>query len=488
MPSLFKPGSNDRAEATAQFPTFPPRFVEGADEYYAGSEFDDRFDAFHAARAWFTYANTMVPPAKQDENGDPLPWATPQPGEYDPFRYRVPRQPTLIIFKCSPPRAQTYLAERLAKEGWFDDASAWSPDDRSGAGAWFGSAAAGEVALKAGTNSRTEYDRAWGMWDSAGRSWGLVVEPSRLAALNEKSRRLPFPPGGLPPELSPEEMSAAGISLADMTARKALVYYDQNRQMTNFPFFLDSTLAEKDELTVRARRVLFEADQARQAAENSRAVRLYTEGLAQWREVLAKHPRFHRGNGDLVEEQTYEFELALVNLLKEEGAVRARADRAVDALRALVPAGADLDTGRADLLQAFAEDEAAVRVVTEQMATTFPRLAGGSPEGQAVRRVGQTADAVSAVVGPVALTATGRLPVTRGLIDAEYRWMKVSGKEPPPFGGGLVDNPTVSPDDYWVRPHVRDSVRTRLGLVRPSTATPQSDPAATTTEGQPAGP
>lgn len=484
VPSLYKPGSNELADATAQFPTLPPRFDEGPDEFHAGSTFDDRYDAFHAARAWFTYANSVVPPAKLDEAGDPLPWATPQVGEYDPFRYRVPRQPTLIIFKCSPPRAQTYLAERLAKEGWFDEASSWRPDD--GAGAWFGSAA-GEVALRTPASSRAEYDRAWQMWDAGGRAWGLVLEPSRYARLAEQSRRLPFPEGGLPPDLSPEEMERSNINPADLTARRALVYYDQNRQMTNFAFFLDSSLAEKDELTVRARKLLSDADQARQAAENSRAVRLYTEGLARWREVLAKYPRFHRTSGDTVEEQTYEFELALITLLKEEGAVRARADRAADALRALVPAGADLETSRADLLQAFAEDEAYTRIVAEQVASVFPGMAPDSAEQRAVRRIDQTVTAAAALVGPAAFAPAGRRPVARGLIDTEFGWMKEASKEPA-FVGPQAEL-TASPEDYWVRPQVRQAVRSRLGLIRaapapagPSADQPQqptADPAAT---------
>jgi hypothetical protein len=342
IPSLFKPGTNEKADPEAQFPVLPPPFVEGPDEYHAGREFDDRFDAFHAARAWFTHANTVVPPARTDETGEPLPWATPRPGdpELDPFLHRVPRQPTLIIFKIAPARAQHYLAERLAKEGWFDDQSTWSPADGGSAGSWFGPAA-GEVQLKAGTDSRREYERAWVLWDYAGRAWGLVLDPDRLARLTERSKRVPFPASSLPPELSPEELAAAGIDPADMTARKALVYYEQNRHITNFAFFLDSSLAEKDPLTVRARRLLFEADQARQAAENVRATRLYAEALARWREVLAAYPRFHRTQGETVEEQTYEYELSLINLVKEDGAVRDRAARAADALRAVVPARVD---------------------------------------------------------------------------------------------------------------------------------------------------
>ena len=35
---------------------------------------DDAFDAFHAARAWYAYSLTVVPPPKTDETGEPMPW------------------------------------------------------------------------------------------------------------------------------------------------------------------------------------------------------------------------------------------------------------------------------------------------------------------------------------------------------------------------------------------------------------------------------
>ena len=476
VPGVYKAGTGELAAPEEQFPVLPPRFEEGPDEYTAAGPFDDRFDAFHAARAWFTYANAVVPPAKVDETGEPLPWATPRAGdpEYNPFLHRVPRQPTLIIFKIAPARAQSYLAERLAKEGWFEETTTWSPDDRGG-GSWFGPAA-GAVALKATDNSLVQYDRAWRAWNGIGQSQGLVVDAERYNRLAERSRRLKYGGNGLPPDMTPEQMVAAEVTPADLDARRALVYYDQNRSMTNFAFFLDSSLAEKDPLTVRARNTLFDADQARQAAENTRAARLYVEGLARWREVLSKYPRFHRANGDPVEEATYEYELALINLLKDEGAVRARADRAVDALRAVAPAGADLDTSRADLRQAFAEDEAYSRIVAEQLTGVFLGMAPDTAEGRAVRRAAGAAEAAAAAVGPVALAPAGRQPVSRGLIDTEFAWMKEAAKEPPQ---SITDTQTpASPEDFWVRPYVRDAVRSRLGLKRQAVTTPQTtDPA-----------
>ena len=37
----------------------------GNDEYNPGKPMDDSFDPFHAARAWFTYAQVVLPPPKR---------------------------------------------------------------------------------------------------------------------------------------------------------------------------------------------------------------------------------------------------------------------------------------------------------------------------------------------------------------------------------------------------------------------------------------
>ena len=98
-------------------------------------------------------------------------------------------------------------------------------------------------------------------------------------------------PPGLPPEMSPEEMEARGLTPQKVEAMRALAYYEQNRQITNFPFFLESSRAEMDPVTVDARKRLWEADQARLSADNIRAARLYVEALARWREVLRQFPQ-----------------------------------------------------------------------------------------------------------------------------------------------------------------------------------------------------
>ena len=89
-----------------QFPVFPPEefYPQAGDDYTVSHKsgtlsrpVDDTFDAFHAARSWFGYANTVVPPTKKDRSGQPLPWASPRPGEYDQFRYRLNDRQAKVI-------------------------------------------------------------------------------------------------------------------------------------------------------------------------------------------------------------------------------------------------------------------------------------------------------------------------------------------------------------------------------------------------------
>ncbi len=83
----------------------------------------DAIDIRMVARAWFEHALAVCPPPK-----DGVPSKTPSRDEYDRFRYRIPEKPALIVVRDAPARAQSYVAERLQKEGWFDDSSRWFPD------------------------------------------------------------------------------------------------------------------------------------------------------------------------------------------------------------------------------------------------------------------------------------------------------------------------------------------------------------------------
>lgn len=477
LPTLYK-NDTDLADPTDQFPLFPPQFAQGPDEYYPSRPVDDSFDPFHAARAWFTYAQTVLPPPKVDSVfGEPLPWAAPRVGEYDPFKFRVPRSPALIIFRQLPARSQTYLAERLSKEGWFDETSTWNPDAWAGTtNQWFGNRSGDALAilLKTNTNARNEWDRAWQMWTKYGEENAQILPPGKRQQLLDAAG-LTGTPNSLPPELPQEELERRGWTPRKLEAWMALVYFEQNRNVTNFAYFLESTRAERDPLTVEARKLLWAAEEARRYGREVQSARLYPFALAKWREVLATFPQFHRpGGSDNTEEATFESEIEFYRLLREDGAVRARTDRVVEAARALIPGMAD--AAKPDFLQAVAEDEVVARVAAESVLKVFPRLPlpATAPEKEVVRRVeeqtARTVDALAAV-GSVAAAADGRTAdavrpeVVRAVLDGDFAWMKENKYEPKerdPLG-------RLDPLAAWVSPFVKEAVKTRLGLIRKST-------------------
>ncbi len=485
IPSLYK-NAVEMADREHQFPILPPPFPEAPQDEFVTSEagspsrpMNDAFDAFDAARTWFAYAQTVVPPPKTDATGAPLPWASPQPGEYDAFRYRMPRAPALIIFRQQPPRAQSYLAERLQKEGWFDEASYWNPDEKAGsANQWFPGDREVRLTTRdadAPANSQAEWAKAWRMWNKDGEDNGLVLTAGRRDRLEYLAGVKGVPPY-LPPDMTDEELEARGWTRQKLEAMQALVYYDQNRRITNFPFFLESSHAEMDPITVDARKRLWEADQARLSADNIRATQLYVEALARWREVLRTYPNFHRPDkSDRTEEETYEFDLALIKLLTEDGSVRARADRVAEASRALVPMMPDMAralTGAQgtesrvdDFRQAVAEDEAMTRIAAESVAHVFPHMKN-PPDlvRDALRRVDQRSEAAAGLLGGAAVTAdpAAHTAVARSVVETDFAWLK-EFKEPPQARGPDGNYEAAA---YWVSPYLRESVKTRLGLVR----------------------
>ncbi|MGL6096686.1 MAG: hypothetical protein ACRC7O_12930, partial [Fimbriiglobus sp.] len=260
VPSRYT-STGELARDEDQFPILPPAYPERPDEPNPRTplteDTHDSFDAFDAARAWFGYAIATTPPPKRDPyTGTPMPWASPLAGEYDQFKYRMPRSPSCIIFRQQLPRAQTYLAERLTKEGWFDEQSGWNPDERGTAGnLWLKKSEADpDVTLKTPASSREQWRITYQMWKSHGTENALVMDEATFRNYGEIAKRVPGQPGALPMpgDFTPEKLALYGLTPHDLDVKKSLIYYDQNRQMTNFPYFLASSEAEQDPLTVEA--------------------------------------------------------------------------------------------------------------------------------------------------------------------------------------------------------------------------------------------
>src|SRR4051794_32980211 len=127
VPSRYQAGTKtlEKDRRLKQFPVLPDLRGQPVTtrELSFEAEFNDaEQDAFMAARAWYSLANCALPPPTEEPNSN---------GSYnpDPLKYRIPKRPATIIFRQGPVRAQTYIADRLTKEGWFDARDGWAVDD-----------------------------------------------------------------------------------------------------------------------------------------------------------------------------------------------------------------------------------------------------------------------------------------------------------------------------------------------------------------------
>jgi hypothetical protein len=308
-----------------QFPVLPPPFPEGEAEAQPRSSAEDLTEAFSgylAARAWFAYATTIVPPNPTDKEGNPMPSTAPE--EFDQFKYRLPRMPVLILFRQGPPRAQTYQAEMMQKDGWFDG-EGWEVDagiDESNA--WFVESVGGvkrkpatPVVVGAGTPwSILDWQKSFTRWANHGTNYGLLLRPNQLEQLRKDAN---VPPGTEyvppPPPATREQLENEAFARRHQ-AQEALFYYSSNRNLTNFPFYYALSEGEQQKETVEARKTFWKADQERRRGNNLRAMDLYRRGMEQWRNVLIKNPNFHRSERlTRIEEDTIEYQLDYLRLI-----------------------------------------------------------------------------------------------------------------------------------------------------------------------------
>lgn len=293
LPSRYKPGSKElQKDRLKQFPVLPdlvgqPYTTQELD--YTAELADHDQDAFQAARAWYTLANCCLPPPTQKPNND---------GTYnpDPLKYRIPKRPATIIFRQGPMRAQTYLAERLTKEGWFDDREGWALDDLiDPQRAWIPKTGADGQPESARFISKGNAQQAWQeaarRWQEHGTANGLRMEPARLqnyiAKAEEYCRLHPgLGMNDMTPPLSPEEAKDPRLSELH-EAHDIVRSWMTNRHMTNFETFEVEATAMQSDDAMFAKKRFYQAEKAvRDAAQYSEAVRLYDDGFDAWKRVL----------------------------------------------------------------------------------------------------------------------------------------------------------------------------------------------------------
>jgi hypothetical protein len=229
-----------------------------------------------------------LPPPTQRPNSD---------GSFniDPLKYRIPKRPATIIFRQGPMRAQTYLAERLTKEGWFDQ-EPWSIDDLIDPDrAWIPKTGGNGQPISARFATQGNAQQAWQeaarRWQEHGTANGLRMEPARLQTYIGKSEEYcRLHPGlsitDLTPPLTPQE--AQDERLSDLhDCHDALRNWMTNRHMTNYEMFEVEAAALQTVTAMFAKKRFFQAEKAvRDAAQYSEAVRLFDEGFEAWKQVL----------------------------------------------------------------------------------------------------------------------------------------------------------------------------------------------------------
>ncbi|HJT77245.1 MAG TPA: hypothetical protein VJ739_08585 [Gemmataceae bacterium] len=268
-------------------------------------------DGFALAREWFSYAQEPLPDPDPEDPGKSLPLT-------EPIKQRLPRF-TTILFRNFPPRAQSYVAERLEEEGWFDAAGWKLPGMFRG-----DKFSTGEPAV-IGTGRAWAHDaweRAHAMWKLHGERNNLIWPPEKEEALQRQAEHY-RKAHNLGPTAPATPLRASELNDPEMVAGKRaqelLAAYQHYRMTTNIAYFYWASEAEAEPATVAARKALYEAEELRLAAK-AQALPRYEAALKAWAKVLADHPEFRESS--TVQEDSFESEWNYVQLFNDSPAGR----------------------------------------------------------------------------------------------------------------------------------------------------------------------
>lgn len=400
-----------------------------ADMNVVGPAGSDSIDIRMVARAWFQHSLAVVPPPPKlpSELGKgewAVPAMTPQRGEYDQFRYRLPERPALIVVRFSPARAQTYVAERLQKEGWFDESSSWNPDAGYDKSNWWFPAPDGRTSrapvLRPGTHARKEWQDTYTMWSDFGSFNGL--NPENLFRQQELMREAIGKELAFDRDYTPEELAARGLTRWHLNAPRAIQYYEQNRQITQYQRFLYDSEVETTPELAKARQMMWDADELHLRDQDALALEKRIQAAVLWRQVYtsSKHRKYYTSDlADTAHENTLAQELAIADLLikTRDPHTTARLRAAKDGVTALGPAlmaGADQR-----ITKLISEDEARTRIA---MKYGLSDAVGDSDFKKKVKEIGEKVEAERKKY-PNLTPATDE-GTARGLLQGTFAWMK----------------------------------------------------------------
>lgn len=315
---------------------FQPR--DGVDELDDSSSLDDNCDGHLISRAWFSYAQEPIP-----DPGD-IPGKTLD--VVDRETQRKPKHMTTLLFRSYPALMQYHRAENLQLEGWYDD-TPWPIKDWFSQNLFSDGKTPSELRVPK-DHSRTAWVEGVEMWEKFGYSNHLLFrnpqeefDKTELARRYYESRNQAF---GSPPEMPTnidfslptriqEKMMEAEFQRIlnskppdqreEYLAAFYLYQYGYYRKLGNFETHIMKSYVEAEDETIRTRRLMYEAETARQNGEPRKALALYdqTDCLAAWRDKVLSlsDPNKHREyrESELIQEATFEAQLNYMNVLNQ---------------------------------------------------------------------------------------------------------------------------------------------------------------------------
>ncbi len=295
------------ADITKQFPILPARFSD--EEADPTQPLTDSYDPFMAARAWFRYAQEPLPPP----TGEPQGVIT----DYDRKKYKIPRSPATILFRQGPPRAQSYIAERLEKEGWFD-ALGWKVDSNISE-RWFPSE---DLTIGTGVKwAEDAWSKAFSMWSTHGDANGLRLTEERRLSYELKAKvlldRFGITLDNPTPELRPDQLADPEVKAA-VDAHAKLIAFRQNQQITNYEFFYLQSQAEQQRDTIEARKWIFEANRLRKQLDLVDALKAYQTAFELWKRQLEANPKYHFHHLERIQEEIFRWQMDYLDLLRQQ--------------------------------------------------------------------------------------------------------------------------------------------------------------------------
>ncbi len=298
-----------KADYREQFPALPDprggvRMKANTLDFDLGNE---SFDVYLVARTWFEFAQQPVPP--------PNPSVTEEIA-FDRLKYRLPKAPSLPIYRGFPARAQSFAAEVLQEEGWFD-ADGWLIRD------WFDHQV-GLQDVRVGTepkyHSGPAWDRAYAMYLNLGIATGLYLSPADRAKFEKQAQlyRDTYNIGQLergPLKLPPEHRSNEAMKKS-LEAHLRLVLNAFTARMTNFEGLFHQTEAERTVEQVTARKFFHQAERLRRFENPELALALYDAAWPLWLTTSLRFPKFNEIG--TIQEDAYDLQLKHLRLMQKQ--------------------------------------------------------------------------------------------------------------------------------------------------------------------------